>query len=282
MLHRIGKILMPWRAWPARVAIVRLGGIIAAGGRFGSGLSLGPMAGVLEAAFSAPGLKAVALLLNSPGGSPAQSHLLFKRIRALAQEKELPVLAFVEDVAASGGYMLACAADEIFADESSILGSIGVVTAGFGFQGLIEKLGVERRVHTAGTRKAALDPFRPEDPQEVERLLEIQREVHRSFIALVKARRGERLKGSEPELFSGEFWVGRQAQELGLIDGIGDAKTVLKARFGDKVRLLPFAPARGLFGLRPGKGGVGQTLPGAFEEGLALLEGRALWSRFGL
>lgn len=282
MLKKLAKILMPWRKDHPVVAAVRLSGVIAAGGRFGSGLSLSGVASTLDAAFARPGIKAVALLLNSPGGAPAQSHLIFKRIRALSEEKKVPVFAFAEDVAASGGYMIACAADEIFADESSILGSIGVVSASFGFQKLIEKHGIERRVHTAGTHKAMLDPFRPEDSAEVERLLAIQREVHASFIAIVKARRGDKLKGTDEELFSGEFWAGRQALSRGLIDGLGDAKAILKERFGDKVRLQPFAPSRGMFGLRPAKGGVSLSLPDAFDEGLGHLEARSLWSRFGL
>lgn len=282
MLRRMTRMLMPWRKELPRVAVVRLSGVIASGGRFGQGLSLAGASSLLEGAFSIGGIKAVALVLNSPGGSPVQSHLLFKRIRALAAEKKLPVLAFVEDVAASGGYMLACAADEIFADESSILGSIGVVSAGFGFQDLIARFGVERRVHTAGTRKAALDPFRPEDPEEVERLLAIQREVHQGFIALVKARRGARLKGTDDTLFSGEFWAAQQSLALGLIDGIGDLKGVLKERYGEKVRLVPFAqPRPGPFSWsRPRQPGV--AWPAAVEEGLARMEARALWNRFGL
>lgn len=283
MLRKLTRMLVPWRKEVPRVAVVRLGGVIASGGRFGQGLSLSGVAGVLEAAFAPPEMKAVALVLNSPGGSPVQSRLVFKRIRALADEKKRPVLAFVEDVAASGGYMLACAADEIFADESSILGSIGVVSAGFGFQDLIARFGIERRVHTAGARKAALDPFKPEDPEEVARLAEIQREVHQSFISLVKERRGARLRGADETLFSGEFWVAAQALKLGLIDGIGDIKGVLKARYGEKVRLVPFAPPRlgpVTFG-RPRQPGVAGW-PAAIDEGLSLLEARALWNRFGL
>ncbi len=282
MLGRVSRVMMPWRKPRPVVAAVRLAGVISPGGRLGSsGLSIAAYAAVIEAAFAAPGLKAVALILNSPGGSPVQSHLLFKRVRALSAEKHVPVFAFVEDVAASGGYILACAGDEIFADESSIVGSIGVVSAGFGLTGLIEKLGVERRVHTSGAHKAMLDPFQPERADDVARLTALQREIHEWFIALVKERRGERLKGAPDELFSGEFWTGQRGLELGLIDGIGDAKSILKARFGDKVRIKAFAPSRGMFGLGPAKGSATHR-PGLFEEGLAFVEERLLWDRFGL
>src|SRR5229473_645427 len=201
------------------VPVVRLSGVIAAGGMLGSrGLSIESVAPLLARAFSLRGAKAVALALNSPGGSPVQSALIAQRIRLLAAEKKLPVIAFVEDVAASGGYWLACAADEIIADPASIVGSIGVVSASFGFQDLIARIGVERRVHTSGERKAMLDPFRPEDPNDVERLKALQTEIHGDFKTWVRERRGLRLKGSDDTLFSGEFWTGRRALEFGLID----------------------------------------------------------------
>ena len=194
-------------------------------------------------------------MINSPGGSPVQSHLIYRRIRALAAEKKLPVIAFAEDVAASGGYMIACAADEIICDRSSIVGSIGVVGGTFGFPKLMEKLGVERRLYTSGERKAMLDPFLPEKPEDVERLKAVQREIHDDFIALVKESRGTRLTGPETDLFSGEYWTGRTAVELGLADGIGDLRAVLRERFGDKVETPLIAPERSLFGrARPGVG----------------------------
>jgi signal peptide peptidase SppA len=274
---------MPWRKAHPLVAVLRLSGVIASGGRLGTGLSLATHASAIERAFKIEPA-AVALLINSPGGSAAQSHLLFQRIRALAEEKQKPVFAFVEDVAASGGYMLACAADEIFADESSILGSIGVISAGFGFADLIARLGVERRLHTSGERKSALDAFKPESPEDVARLQAIQREVHQSFIDLVKARRGPRLKAGD-ELFTGEFWAGKQSVALGLADGIGDAKMILEARFGKKVRLISVAPERRLLrrlGLGAGAASPHRLLPSLAEDGLAQIEARSLWSRFGL
>jgi signal peptide peptidase SppA len=208
-------------AWPlARlrgtpvVAVVRLAGVIGSLGPWRGGLSLAGLAGTLERAFALGGIKAVALAINSPGGSPVQSSLIAARIRALASEKKLPVFAFAEDVAASGGYWLATAGDEIYADESSIVGSIGVISAGFGFPELLQRLGVERRVHTAGVRKSMLDPFRPESPEDVARLEALQGEIHDSFKAHVRERRGARLKADDDTLFSGEFWSGKRALPL--------------------------------------------------------------------
>ncbi|MCB5175289.1 S49 family peptidase [Microvirga lenta] len=277
--------LLPGRLRPQVpiVPVVRLSGPIGAVMPLRPGLAMSSMAPVLERAFSIKGASAVALVINSPGGSPAQSHLIFRRIRALAEEKKVPVIAFVEDAAASGGYMIACAADEIFADPSSIVGSIGVVSAGFGFDRLIERFGIERRVHTAGENKAILDPFRPEDPKDVERLKNLQRHIHGVFIDLVKSRRGEKLDQANGELFSGAFWVGEEARGLGLVDGIGDIRTVLRERFGDKVQLRVIEPARQpllarLLGRRPG----GQTSLIDPAEMIGALEERASWSRLGL
>ncbi|MEQ9518138.1 MAG: S49 family peptidase [Parvibaculum sp.] len=275
----------------AIIPVVRLGGVISASASpLRDGLNLAGIAGDLEAAFSQPAAKAVALIINSPGGSPVQSSLIFKRIRALAKEKEVPVYAFVEDVAASGGYMIACAADEIFADEHSVVGSIGVVSAGFGFTGLIEKLGVERRVHTSGESKSMLDPFKPENPADVERLLALQAEVHKGFKDLVKASRGERLKEETPGLFSGEFWVATQALPFGLIDGIGDIRSVMQEKFGEKTKLRLVGGPRAWWRRRSsitsemsGFQGLTSAAPGHFAgDLLASLEARSLWSRFGL
>ena len=266
------------------VAVVRLSGAIGAVMPLRTGLSIAGTAPALERAFSVPDLKAVALVVNSPGGSAAQSHLIFQRIRALAQEKDTPVFAFVEDVAASGGYMIACAGDEIFADPSSLVGSIGVVSAGFGFERLIERFGVERRIHTAGRNKAMLDPFRPEQPEDVARLKEIHARVHGAFTSLVRARRGERLKGDGETLFSGLIWSGAEAVDLGLVDGLGDLRSIMRERFGDKVvlKLVPMARpgllAR-LLGREPVPQVAGLLDPGAT---LAVLEERALWARYGL
>src|SRR6201991_5167187 len=216
------------------VPVVRLSGTIGAVTPLRPGLSLAAVARTLERAFSVKNAKAVALVINSPGGSPVQSRQIYLRIRQLAEEKKLPVLVFVEDVAASGGYMIACAGDEIFCDPSSILGSIGVVGGSFGFQDLIKRIGIERRLYTAGEHKAMLDPFLPEKPDEVARVKALQREIHAIFIALVKKSRGSRLKGSEDVLFTGEYWAGETSVSLGLADAIGDMRTTLRARYGDK------------------------------------------------
>src|SRR6202789_3203436 len=210
------------------VPVVRLSGIIGFSTPLRPGLTLAGIARTLDRAFAVPNALAVALAINSPGGSPVQSHLIFKRIRELAREKKRRVIAFVEDAAASGGYMIACAADEIIADPYSIVGSIGVVGGSFGFDKLIAKVGIERRLYTSGEHKAMLDPFLPENAGDVERLKKLQNEIHDGFIALVKAQRGNKLKGSEDQLFSGEYWTGNRALELGLIDAIGDLRSTLR------------------------------------------------------
>jgi signal peptide peptidase SppA len=257
------------------------------------GLSLATSAGVIERAFKTSKLPSVAVLINSPGGSPVQSHLIYKRIRQLAGEHGKRVYVFCEDVAASGGYFLAVAGDEIYADPSSIVGSIGVVSAGFGFDKALEKLGIDRRVYTAGTSKAILDPFRPEKPEDIARLRELQKDIHDSFIGIVKERRGARLTGADDELFSGAFWTGRRALEMGLIDGIADVRTRMRELHGDKVRLrvIPMGGGGLLARFRrvPGMSLDGLAGAGAATWSAALpadvisaLEARALWSRFGL
>lgn len=262
------------------VPVVRLSGAIGMPSLLRPSLTLATAARPLARAFAVKRAPAVALVINSPGGSPVQSHLIHQRIRALAAETDKHVFAFVEDVAASGGYMLACAADEIICDPSSIVGSIGVISAGFGFERLIEKVGIERRVHTAGTRKGMLDPFQPENPEDVERLEAIQREIHTSFAALVKVRRSGLLAADDETLFSGEFWAGTQALGLGLVDGIGDLRSVLRARYGANVR-TPLIQAGGLFGRRGGVA-MGAGLAAGMADGLiAAAEERTLWSRYG-
>lgn len=265
------------------VPVVRLSGVIASGAMLGGrSLSIETVAPLLKRAFEMRGAKAVALSLNSPGGSPVQSALIAQRIRLHAAEKGLPVIAFVEDVAASGGYWLACAADEIIADPSSIVGSIGVISSGFGFQDLIARIGVERRVHTSGENKSMLDPFRAEQPRDVERLERLQREIHDGFKDWIRERRGKLLKGDENTLFSGEFWTARRGLEFGLVDGFGELRATLQARYGDKVRLPVIGPRRRLlsrFGLQTGAGGGVENIGPAT---LAALEERALWQRFGL
>lgn len=216
-----------------RIAVIRLSGTIGGSGR-GGGLNDAALAPMIERAFRKGKPVAVALIVNSPGGSPVQSSLIAARIRRLADERDIPVHAFVEDVAASGGYWLACSADQIWADDSSILGSIGVISAGFGFNQLIERWGIERRVHTAGTSKSTLDPFRPQNPEDVARLHAILEPIHEAFKAHVRDRRGMRL-AADRDLFTGEFWAGRQAVELGLADGIAHLVPKMKALYGDKV-----------------------------------------------
>ena len=270
------------------VPVVRLSGLIGAVTPLRPGMTLAGIARTLERAFSMRNAKAVALVINSPGGSPVQSRQIYLRIRQLAAEKKLPVLVFVEDVAASGGYMIACAGDEIFCDPSSILGSIGVVGGSFGFQELIKKVGVERRLYTAGEHKAMLDPFLPEDRDDVARLKTIQREIHAIFIALVKASRGSRLKGGDDVLFTGEYWAGETSVSLGLADAIGDLRSTLRARYGDKVETPLIAPARGMLSGLFGRRSAGADALGSLDgiaglpEGLiSALESRAIWAKFG-
>jgi signal peptide peptidase SppA len=284
------KVLIPARLRPgtAVVPVVRLSGVIGAVTPLRPGMSLAGVARMLERAFATKNAKAVALVINSPGGSPVQSRQIYLRIRQLAAEKKLPVLVFAEDVAASGGYMIACAGDEIFCDPSSILGSIGVVGGSFGFQELIKKIGVERRLYTAGAHKAMLDPFSPENPDDVARVKALQREIHATFIALVKQSRGERLKGGDEVLFSGEYWAGETAISLGLADAIGDLRSTLRARYGDKVKTPVIAPASGMLSGLLGRRSAGAStltslegLSGLPDELISALETRAIWAKFG-
>jgi len=235
-----------FRPGTAVVPVVRLSGVIGAVTPLRPGMTLATVSRVLERAFSMRNAKAVALVINSPGGSPVQSRQIYLRIKQLAAEKKLPVLVFVEDVAASGGYMIACAGDEIICDPSSILGSIGVVGGSFGFQEAIKRLGIERRLYTAGAHKAMLDPFLPENPEDVAKLKALQREIHQIFIALVKESRGARLKGADDTLFTGEYWAGESSIALGLADGIGDIRSTLRARYGEKVLTPVIAQPTGL------------------------------------
>jgi len=266
------------------VPVVRLTGVIGFSTPLRPGLTLAGIARTLERAFAMRNAPAVAVAINSPGGSPVQSHLIFRRIRELAQEKGRRVIAFVEDAAASGGYMIACAADEIIADPHSIVGSIGVVGGSFGFDKAMEKLGIERRLYTSGERKAMLDPFLPENADDVERLKKLQREIHDDFIGLVKSRRAGKLNGPENDLFSGEYWTGRRGLELGLVDGIGDLRGVLRERFGHKVVTPLVSVERGWFGRRvSGVSGPLALLQGGLAEDLiSALEARAMWARYGL
>jgi signal peptide peptidase SppA len=276
----IGQRLADRMEHAPTVAVLRLSGVI---GQMGSmrrgGLVLSELADPIEKAFKLPRLKAVALAINSPGGSPVQSSLIAGRIRTLAEEHEVPVYAFCEDVAASGGYWLACAADEIYADGASIVGSIGVISAGFGFTGLIEKIGVDRRVYSAGDRKAQLDPFQPEDPKDIRHLKGLQKDLHEQFTGYVKERRGEKLTGAEKTLFSGDFWSGRAAVDMGLIDGVADLRGKMREVYGEKVRLrLVTQPRSWLhrkFGMENRADRWARDVVGVVEE-------RALWNRYGL
>ncbi len=253
------------------VAVLRLSGMIASGARFGA-LNDQGLAPLIERAFRRGKPDAVALILNSPGGSPVQSSLIAARIRRLAEEKELKVYAFVEDVAASGGYWLATAADEIWVDDSSIVGSIGVISASFGFQELIGRIGVERRVHTAGKSKSMLDPFRPEKPADVKKLIALQEQIHESFIGQVTSRRGERLSDGQ-QLFTGDIWVGQKAVDVGLADGVGHVVPKMKEIFGDKVRFRVYGQKKSLF-QRLGAQAAG--------EATQMIEERGLFARYGL
>ena len=284
------KTLVPERFRPgtAVVPVVRLSGVIGAVTPLRPGMSLAGVARVLERAFATKNAKAVALVINSPGGSPVQSRQIYLRIRQLATEKKLPVLVFVEDVAASGGYMIACAGDEIFCDPSSILGSIGVVGGSFGFQELIKKIGVERRLYTAGAHKAMLDPFLPENPDDVARVKALQREIHAIFIALVKQSRGSKITGADDVVFTGEYWAGETSISLGLADAIGDLRSTLRARYGDKVKTPVIAPASGMLsGLLGRKSAGAATLAslegfsGLPDDLISALETRAIWAKFG-
>ncbi|MBL8572793.1 MAG: S49 family peptidase [Hyphomicrobiaceae bacterium] len=284
LIERLKARLPAWARRDAPVVpVVRLSGPIGMPSTLNGGvtLSIAAVAGALDRAFAVERAPAVAIIVNSPGGSAVQSRLIYQRIRLLAEDKEKPVLVFVEDAAASGGYMIACAGDEIIADPSSIVGSIGVVSASFGFTGLIDKLGVDRRVHTAGERKVTLDPFQPEKPDDIAHLLAIQAEVHDTFVEIVRERRGHRLTPSE-ETFSGLFWTGKRGVELGLVDRLGDLRGVLREKYGDEVLPVLVNPERisllkRLFGADV-TSFAGATVAAAAET----VEARALWSRLGL
>jgi serine protease SohB len=288
MIDRLHQLLPArWRADRPVVPVVRLSGVIGAVTPLRPGLTLVGVARLLQRAFDTRGAKAVALSINSPGGSPVQSHQIYNRIRQLAAEKKLPVLAFVEDAAASGGYMIACAGDEIIADPHSIVGSIGVVGGSFGFDKLIANYGIERRIYTSGEHKAMLDPFLPENPDDVARLKTLQNEIHAMFIELVKKSRGAKLKGDEDELFSGAYWTGEKSIGFGLSDAIGDLRSVLRSRFGDKVRMPLIAPSSGMLAGLLGRRQIADAAAGigiagfTAEDILSALEARAVWARYG-
>lgn len=268
------------------VSVIPLTGPIGVGSRFKPGINFAGVRPLIEEAFSHKGLKAVALVINSPGGSPVQSAQIMQRIRDLSREKDVPVLSFTEDVAASGGYMLALAGDEIFVHEASIVGSIGVVASGFGFTGLMEKLGIDRRLYTAGENKARLDSFSPEKAEDVVWVKELQAGIHGYFKDMVKDRRGRRLKEDTPGLFTGDVWLGVRAVEIGLADGIGDPRTILHQRFGEKVKFYTVSRKKGLLaGILGGPAsriGLDRQAGSYADDLLAAAESRLMWSRFGL
>ena len=270
-----------FRSNAVEIPVVRLQGMIMeASSPLRQTLSLSSCANALEKAFSDKEAPAVAISLNSPGGSPVQSRLIYRRIRDLAEEKHKRVLIFVEDVAASGGYMIACAGDEIFADPSSVVGSIGVVSASFGFPELLKKIGVERRVYTAGKNKVSLDPFQPEKKADVDHLKALQLEIHETFINLVKESRGSKLV-DDPNLFTGMFWTGRKGKELGLVDELSDLRSLIKQRYGHDAKMRLVSASRSLLGRKTpaiSAGLVSSAVDGLIQSA----EERALWQRYGL
>jgi signal peptide peptidase SppA len=257
------------------IAHIKLNGVIGNAGKFKQGIDFAGLEEVIEKAFSLKKAKAVAITINSPGGSPVQSHLIYKFIRAQAEKHKKKVMIFAEDVAASGGYLIACAGDEIYANSSSIIGSIGVIYSSFGFTELIKKIGVERRVHTAGKNKSSLDPFQEEKLEDIERLKNIQLDLHKDFIKVVEESRGAKLKKDDIELFSGEFWAGSKAKELGLIDGLGNANEILKEKFGDDIVIKKFEKPKSWFS-KKFSSSINQV-----DQLANILEERSIWQRYG-
>ena len=257
---------------------VRLTGVIGNAGRFNKGMDLAGQQDILKKAFSIKKIKYVAISINSPGGSPVQSHLIYSYIRQLADKKKIKVLIFAEDVAASGGYLISCAGDEIYANSSSIIGSIGVISASFGFKELIKKMGIDRRIYTAGQNKSTLDPFVDEKEEDVKRLKDIQLELHSDFIKVVETSRGKKLKDPEKNnIFTGEFWTGASALKLGLIDGIGNADQVLKEKFGDEAVIKKFEKQKGWLSRK-----LSASVEGQLSNTLNAIEEKSVWQKFGL
>jgi signal peptide peptidase SppA len=279
---KVSDLIERFRDPPPVVAVVRFDGVIAPR-QWRGAVSLASHAAALDKAFALKRLAAVAIVVNSPGGSPVQSSLLYRRIRQLADEKHVPVFAFAEDVAASGGYWLVLAGDEIYVEDTSLVGSIGVVSSGFGFTRLIDRLGIDRRLHTAGENKSLLDPFLPEQERDLERLSVLQQDIHAAFKDHVRQRRVGKIDATDENLFSGEVMTGRMALSKGLVDGIGDLRSVMRARFGDRVRLVPIASERRRrwWLPRPTRGIEAQGI-GFVADLVDWLEARLLWARFGL
>jgi len=276
----LAKIPLPIFQNPAPVvAILPLEGVIGSDSRFSTALNLAGLEEKIAQAFDVYNVKAVALAVNSPGGSPVQSELIMRHIQKLSAEKKVPVYAFAEDVAASGGYLISLAAEEIYAHEASIIGSIGVISAGFGFNRAIEKIGVDRRVYAAGDNKSILDPFQPAKEKDIKLLKELQKEIHEFFKNLVKESRGDRLKGTQKVMFSGQFWAGNEAMKLGLVDGVGDLRSVMKEKLGDKTKFKRIKEEKGLIKSLLGMNSAKSKIS---DEILSTLESRAIWGQFGL
>ena len=257
------------------VAHIKLNGVIGNVGKFKEGIDFSGQEEIIKKAFSLKKAKAVAITINSPGGSPVQSHLIYKFIRSEAKKNKIKVIVFAEDVAASGGYLIACAGDEIYANSSSIIGSIGVIYSSFGFTELIKKIGVERRVHTAGKNKSSLDPFQEEKTEDIERLKNIQLDLHKDFIEVVEESRGSKLKKDDVELFSGEFWAGKKAKELGLVDGLGNSNEILKEKFGDDIIIKKFEKSKGWLSKKL------SSSNNQMDQFANILEERSIWQRYG-
>jgi len=257
------------------IAHIKLNGVIGNAGKFKQGIDFSGQEEIIEKAFSLKKAKAIAITINSPGGSPVQSHLIYKFIRTQAKKNKKKVIVFAEDVAASGGYLIACAGDEIYANSSSIIGSIGVIYSSFGFTELIKKIGVERRVHTAGKNKSTLDPFLDEKTEDIERLKTIQLDLHKDFIKVVEESRGSKLNKTDIELFSGEFWSGSKAKELGLIDGVGNANEILKEKFGEDVIIKKFEKSKGWLSKKL------SSSNNQMDQLANILEERSIWQRYG-
>ena len=262
------------------IAVVNLSGIIGKGGKMEQGINIENVEPLLEKAFDTKKLKAVAININSPGGSPVQSELIYQRIKELSVENKIPVFTFAQDVAASGGYFILCAGDEMFAHSASIVGSIGVISAGFGFEELIKKIGVERRIYAEGKNKAVLDPFSPENPESIQILKSAQKDVYESFKNLVRERRKDQLKKSDEELFNGAFWSGKTAVDIGLVDAVSDMRSTMKTKFGDKIKFINIEPKK--------KGFIKELLSSKFgrlnlaSDLIDKIEERGIWSKFGL
>ena len=255
---------------------IKLAGVIGNVGKFKQGIDFSGQEEIILKAFSVKKAPCVAITINSPGGSPVQSHLIFNFIRQQAKKNKKKVIVFAEDIAASGGYLIACAGDEIYANSSSIIGSIGVIYSSFGFTELIKKIGVERRVHTAGKNKSTLDPFLEEKKEDIERLKNIQLDLHKDFINVVEKSRGEKLKKSEVELFSGEFWSGTKSKELGLIDEIGDANQVLREKFGEDVIIKKFEKSKSWLSKKL------SSSNDQVDQVVNILEEKSIWQKYGL